>query len=103
MRLENPNVLRIIDHGADPKGRPYLVTEYCPGGSLADNPLPIGTPVLKVLVVFRQISAAVAYAHGQGIVHRDIKPENIFLRQDGTPVLGDFGICFLDDDGARLT
>src|SRR5438876_7823212 len=44
MRLEHPNVLRIIDYGADPKGRRYLVTEYCPGGSLADNPLPVGAP-----------------------------------------------------------
>jgi len=83
------------------------VTEYCRRGSLADNPLPppVGPQVLSVLETFRQICAAVAYAHNHNprVVHRDIKPKNIFLREDGTPVLGDFGICFIDDEGTRIT
>jgi len=102
-RLEHPNILRIIDADADPKGRPFLVTEYCPRGSLVDKHPPVGTPVLEVFEIFRQICGAVAYAHDHGVVHRDIKPENILLREDGTPVLGDFGICFIDDDGTRIT
>ena len=108
-RLEHPNILRIIDDDAkgaiDSKRRPFLVTEYCPLGSLADNPLPVGTPVLSALETFRQICAAVAYAHNHHprVVHRDIKPENILLREDGTAVLGDFGICFIDDEGTRVT
>jgi eukaryotic-like serine/threonine-protein kinase len=108
-QLEHPNILRIIDDDAnavtDPKKRPFLVTEYCPRGSLADHPLPVGTPVLSILETFRQICAAVAYAHNHDpcVVHRDLKPENIFLREDGTAVLGDFGICFIDDEGTRVT
>lgn len=102
-RLEHPNILRIIDQGADQKGRPYMVTEYCQRGSLADNPPPVGTPVLNVLETFRQMCAAVAYAHAHNVVHRDIKPENILLREDKTAVLGDFGICFIDDEGTRVT
>jgi serine/threonine protein kinase len=102
-RLEHPNILRIVDADADPKGRPFLVTEYCPRGSLADNRPSVGTPVLEVLEIFRQICAAVAYAHDHDVVHRDIKPENILLREDGTMVLGDFGICFIDDEGTRIT
>ena len=62
------------------------------------------TPVLKVLEVFRQICAGAAYAQSNGFFHRDIKPDNIYFRVDGTAVLGDFGICFADDDdGKRLT
>jgi serine/threonine protein kinase len=102
-RFRHPNVLSVIEHGADAKGKPFLVTEYCSGGSLAEHPFPVGTPVLPVLERFRQICAGAAYAQGHDIVHCDIKPENIFLREDGTPVLGDFGICFVDDDGTRLT
>jgi serine/threonine protein kinase len=104
-QLNHPNILSIVDADADPKGRPFLVAEYCPRGSLADNPPLAGTPPLEVLEVFRQICAAVAYAHSHEpiIVHRDIKPANILLRADGTPVLGDFGICFIDDDGTRIT
>lgn len=102
LELVHPNILRLEDFGTDPKGRPFLVTEYCPGGSLADRPKPLGD-VLSVLKLFRQICAGAAHAHSRGIVHRDIKPDNIFIRADGTPVLGDFGICFIDDDGACLT
>jgi len=97
--LKHPNVLSIIGRGTDSKGKPFLVTEYCAGGSLADQPPPVDGSVLRVLEIFRQICAGAAYAQSKGIVHRDIKPDNIFLRAEGTAVLGDFGICFVDDDG----
>jgi hypothetical protein len=48
--------------GAD--DREYVlkrVTEYCPRGSLVDKHPPVGTPVLEVLEIFRQICGAVAY------------------------------------------
>jgi serine/threonine protein kinase len=100
-RLEHPNVIRIIAHEADPNGRPFIVTEYCAGGALADRNPPLG-PLPTVLQTFRQICAGVAYAHANGVVHRDLKPDNIYFREDGTPVVGDFGLCFVDD-GGQLT
>lgn len=100
--LNHPNVLRIIDVGNDPKGRPFLVAEYCAGESLAKRLHPLGT-VLEVLTMFRSVCAGAAHAQEHHIVHRDIKPDNIFFHKDGTPVLGDFGICFIDDDGTRIT
>jgi serine/threonine protein kinase len=99
--LQHPNILRIFDSGTTPKRKPYLVTEYCSRGRLTDQPRPFGT-VLQVLETFRAICAGAAHAQNNNIVHRDIKPDNIFFRNDGTPVLGDFGICFIDD-GTRLT
>jgi serine/threonine protein kinase len=34
----------------------------------------------------------------------EIKPSNIYLRnEDGPPVIGDFGICYIEDNGERLT
>jgi hypothetical protein len=51
--------------------------------------------------LFRQVCAAVQYAHQNLIVHRDIKPSNILVSGDGVPRLLDFGIAKLLE-GARL-
>ncbi len=100
--LNHENLVRFIDFDLDDKA-PYLVTEYCTGGSLAEaRPFWQDSPA-KALTLFQQICAGVAYAHAQKIIHRDLKPENIFLRTEtGPAVVGDFGICFIDD-GDRVT
>jgi serine/threonine protein kinase len=101
--LSHENIVRLVDFDleADP---PYLVTEFCAGGCLSKaKPFWRGSPVIA-LEVFQQICEGVSYAHNQGIIHRDIKPDNIFLRtENGPAVVGDFGICFVEDDGTRLT
>jgi len=104
--LDHCNVLKIEDYGNLPgkDAKPFFVSEYCERGSLEDQDMPPGS-LLDTIELFRQICAGVAHAFDKGVVHRDIKPENILLRADGTPVVGDFGICFIDADenGQRLT
>jgi serine/threonine protein kinase len=97
-KLDHPNIIQIIAHDIDPKGCPFIVTEYCSGGALADRRPPLGS-VAHVLQIFRQICAGVAHAHVNGVIHRDLKPDNIYFREDGTPVVGDFGLCFVDEEG----
>jgi len=101
--LQHENIVRSIDFNLG-EGKPYFVTEFCEGGSLAEGePFWRGFP-LRALELFRQICEGVAHAHRQGIIHRDLKPENIFLRtKEGPAVVGDFGICFVEDDGTRVT
>src|SRR5205085_11550899 len=41
--------------------------------------------------------------HRAGYLHRDIKPDNIFIRQDGTPVLLDFGSARVVRPNTELT
>ena len=41
----------------------------------------------------RQIMSAVEELHRHGFIHRDIKPANILARDNGTPVLIDFGLA----------
>jgi len=41
--------------------------------------------------VFFPIFDGLSYIHESGFIHRDIKPANIYIRQNGTPVLIDFG------------
>ena len=45
----------------------------------------------EVLRLFRQLCEPLAFLHGLGLVHRDLKPSNVFLREDGTLTLMDFG------------
>ncbi|MEJ5166212.1 MAG: serine/threonine-protein kinase [Thermoanaerobaculia bacterium] len=46
----------------------------------------------------RQITDALNYIHSKGIIHRDIKPSNIFIKEDGSFILGDLGIVYLDEE-----
>ncbi len=102
MRLEHPNVTRVTDPELD-QPKPFVVTEYCAGGALSPAALS-GRTLLERVALFRGICAGVAHAHAAGVVHRDLKPDNIFLRPDGNPVVGDFGLCYLAEEGVdRVT
>ena len=93
-QVVHPNVLRCVDTGVDKDGRPYVVTEYAPGGALEDLVRRSGGPLepADAMALVRGVLAGVEHLHALGIVHRDIKPSNILLRGD-TAKLGDFGIA----------
>jgi serine/threonine protein kinase len=100
-KVQHPHVLRLIDFDIDAE-RPYIVTEYCAGGTLAKNSV-TERPYPDRLKLALEIADGISAAHTAGIVHRDIKPENIFLRSaDGHAVVGDFGLSYFQD-GERHT
>src|SRR5262249_48942658 len=91
--LDHPGIVRVYDHFTD--GDAFvLVLEYVRGQSLADRLAAAHRlePGLAVALML-QIADAVRYLHSRMIVHRDLKPHNIMLRDDGRPVLMDFGIA----------
>jgi serine/threonine protein kinase len=96
---EHPNVVTAHESGYLGDSRPYLLTEWCEGGSLADH-LSQGEAWRPeaVLDVAVKIGSALSRTHELGIVHRDVKPENILLRAAGEPVLADFGLAVRHDD-----
>jgi Protein kinase domain len=103
--LDHPNILKIYDRQLDPPGgeKPFFVAEYCGGGSLEDRGATIFRDnVADSAAVLLPIVGALRAAHIKEIFHRDCKPPNILFRVDGTPVLGDFGICH-SLDGAFVT
>jgi eukaryotic-like serine/threonine-protein kinase len=91
--LSHPNIVRIFDYGAT-EGRPYLVLEHLPGGTLA-NRLESKEPLddFETRAVAHDIAAALAHAHAAGIVHRDVKPSNVIFDEHGHAKLTDFGIA----------
>lgn len=91
--LNHPNIARILDGGAAPDGRPYLVMELVEGVPITDYCARHALSVEERIELFRCVCAAVEYAHRNLIVHRDLKPGNILITPNGEPKLLDFGIA----------
>jgi serine/threonine-protein kinase len=107
-RLNHPNVVRALDHGTLPDGRPFLVLEYVEGPSLRDVIHERGSlPPTEMLALLEPLCEALGAAHAMGLVHRDVKASNVILGTDAAgsrPVLPDFGLVkLLDQDGPGLT
>ncbi len=90
--LQQANIVPVLSAGKM-DGLPYYTMPFVEGESLrariaTGGPLPIA----EVVSVMRDVTRALAYAHGRGVVHRDIKPDNILL-SGGTAVVTDFGIA----------
>lgn len=94
--LDHANVARLLDAGTH-EGAPYLVMEFVVGQSLVDYAQAEQLDRKARLRLLATVGDAVAYAHDRLVVHRDLKPSNILVRDDGRPVLLDFGIAKLLD------
>ena len=93
--LDHPNIARLLDGGATPDGRPYLVMEYVEGLTLTEwcDRRRLGTR--ERLLIFLEVCDAMQYAHQHLVVHRDLKPGNILVTEQGSVKLLDFGIAKL--------
>lgn len=103
-RFHHPNVVRLLDQGADEIERPFLALEYLNGQPLADvlNAAVEKDIVIPTGVVCRIGVAALAgldHVHNTldldgepiGIVHCDVSPHNLFVTYAGEVKLVDFG------------
>jgi serine/threonine protein kinase len=81
--LRHSNIVQIFDFDTI-DGHPYIVMEYLKGPTLATYLRHLHhrkkrLPSDQVARLLNEISTALDYAHGQGVIHRDIKPGNIML------------------------
>jgi tetratricopeptide (TPR) repeat protein len=87
-RLGHPNIVPVHESGAA-DGTPFVVSDYCPGVSLADwlraSEEPVPWPDVARLVA--ALARGVQHAHARGVLHRDLKPANVLLAvtEPGTP------------------
>jgi tetratricopeptide (TPR) repeat protein/tRNA A-37 threonylcarbamoyl transferase component Bud32 len=91
--MDHPNIARLLDGGTTDDGRPYFVMELVEGQPIDDYADANGLDIEARLELFRQVCAAVSYAHQRLVIHRDLKPSNILVAADGTAKLLDFGIA----------
>lgn len=92
VQLRHPHLVHILDSGVNAQGI-YMVMDYVEGSTLkfylqGQERIDLSAN----LILFRQITEAVAAIHAAALLHRDLKTSNILLRDDGTPVLLDYGI-----------
>lgn len=118
--LHHPNIVQIhdfqvIQEPASDTSTAYMVMDFIEGLTLADYIRNTSRKLLfpppgDLVYIFTQVSLALDYAHGKGMVHRDIKPANILLDQRshkrnplGLPILTDFGIARLQGVSTEKT
>lgn len=102
-RVRHPGVARVFAIGRESGGDAYVVQELVRGRSLRElMPEDSGADLAVVLGMAARVAHALHALHEVGVVHRDLKPENVLVRDDGSPVLVDFGIAHLGGrkDGA---
>jgi serine/threonine protein kinase len=101
-KLSHPYILSIFDIG-ELEGRPYLVMEYIPGGTLKDMLKGKPIPWERAAQITISLARALETAHSKGIIHRDVKPANILMANGRDPKLSDFGIAklIMDDETTK--
>jgi serine/threonine-protein kinase len=87
-----PGIVTIYDVG-EWNGRPFIVMEYMPGGSVADRLRARRPDDATALMWLEEAAVALDAGHRRGVVHRDVKPGNLLLDAEGHVHVADFGIA----------
>ena len=105
---DHPNIMPIHELG-ETNGQPYMVMPNMPGingdndvEKLIEHAPDHKLPLDQVIRIAKDVCKGLEFAHSKGAIHRDIKPGNIWLTEDGTAKIGDFGLAVMTDV-SRLT
>jgi serine/threonine protein kinase len=101
-RLSHPNIVDILDTGDwvfSGQRRPYFVMPLLPGKTLEEiiKTSSERLTVERTIDIVSQACRGLQAAHDQNLIHRDIKPSNIFVMEDDTVKIIDFGVVHLTD------
>jgi len=90
-RFDHPNIVRVLSV-FEMNNTAYMVMRYENGKSFQQM-LPKRTTIdeKQLTATLFPVLDGLTLVHEAGFIHRDVKPANIFIRDDGSPVLLDFG------------
>jgi serine/threonine protein kinase len=95
-KLNHPSIARILEHGSDASGRPFVCREWVPGAPLNQLLARSTVTLRRIVPPLCDALSALSSAHREGVVHGCLKPSNLLIeeRPDGTlvPKLLDFGM-----------
>jgi hypothetical protein len=101
--MSHPNIVEIFDIGQfeeDGKSKPYFVMPLLQGTTL-ENFIKNASHRLTVertVEIISQTCRGLQAAHERGLVHRDMKPSNIFVMEDDSVKIIDFGVAHMADN-----
>ncbi len=98
-RLCHPGIAVIYSVGQGKEGHPHIAMELLEGRTLDLYSRENSLGRRAKITLARRVCEAIGHAHENGIVHRDIKPTNIIVDEAGKPVVIDFGLARIADDG----
>ena len=103
--IEHPNALAVLDDDVTEDGGAFVVMELLQGLTVEElwESRSHKLPPRAVLAIAHGLLDVLAAAHHKSIVHRDIKPANVFVLDDGTVKVLDFGIARLRDAAITST
>lgn len=100
-RLQHPNIVRYYDL-IEADDAVFILMDYVPGETLQATLYHIGRPfrIREIFEFLKPLTAALHFAHGEGVIHRDLKPANVLLHENGNLLVTDFGIAGLLDEAS---
>lgn len=102
-QFKHPGAVEIRDIDTTEEGAPFLVMELLEGESLGERARRMnGIEQDEVLRVTDELLDVLVAAHAQGIVHRDIKLDNLFISNDGSLKVLDFGVARMRESSREL-
>jgi hypothetical protein len=101
-KLNHPNIIAVHDFGTTSEGHLFFVMEFVGGANLHSIIHEVGLDPDQALYLAGEVCAALAYAHGKGVVHRDIKPANVMVDRESKVKVADFGLARLTEANPEM-